>query len=224
MKILIYTPFWGRPEIVAEYVKSIQRLKEHADITLLAILSPEDTNFSDVLDLLPRDTHIVTTPNNPFGAKKNAGLKFARWLEWDYMMELNSDSMVNCEIIDLYKPYMEKKVPFFGLNNLYAVDWYTKKTIFVPDYNHGMSYGAGQMLHRDALKGDLWTAMYNDGMDTDKIKRLRGWGIPEVVVDCRARPMIVELKTNTTINHFKMLERWGAEVPFKIVEDVVTCS
>lgn len=219
MKILIMTPFWKRPEIVKEYVRSLERLPDH---NLVAILSPEDPFYYDIIDHLPLTTFIANVDNHPFGAKKNAGIELAKeldWETWDYLMELNSDSIVNPAIFELYKPYMEKQIPFFGLNNLFIVDYATKRSLFLPEYNDDMTYGAGRMLHRSAFHPPLWTDELNEGMDTNMMTRLKAFNVFETVVDCGDIPMIVELKTNTTINHFKILEtRPHKEVTYEYIK------
>jgi len=139
MKILIITPFWKRPEIVREYVKSVERLKQYTDFELLAIVSPEDPYAWEIIKILPDYAQIAKHKNNPFGAKKNRGAMVAHNFDWDYLLELNSDSIINPAILDLYRPYMEKQVPFFGLKDLFVVDYSTKETLFIPDYNSGMT-------------------------------------------------------------------------------------
>ena len=146
--------------------------------------------------------NVIEHLNYPFGKKKNFGGRMAKTYSWDYLLELNSDTIVNPALFELYRPYMEKRVPFFGLNNLYAVDYKTRESIFIPDYNEGMTFGAGQMLSREAYCCELWTNELNEGMDTSKIVHLRKAGIPETVVDCGEIPMVVDVKTNTTISHF----------------------
>ncbi len=217
MKILIMTPFWKRPEIVREYVRSLARLT--IDFELIAILSPEDPYMYDIIKRLPLNGWTVSAKNSPFGAKKNAGAEAAGQLEWDYLLELNSDSIVNPAIFELYRPYMEEQNPFFGLNNLFIVDYATKRSLFLPEYNDDMTYGAGRMLHRSAFHLPLWTDELNEGMDTNMMTRLQKAGIEETVVDSGDIPMIVELKTNTTINHFKLLEaRPHKEVTYEYIK------
>ena len=215
MKILIMTPFWKRPEIVKEYLRSLERLPKH---DLLAILSPEDPNYWDIMDMLPEGAYVCSIQNSPFGRKKNEGAELAAVLEWDYLMELNSDSIVNPAIFELYKPYMDKRTEFFGLNNLFAVDYATKRSIFCRNYNTDMTFGSGRMLHRSALHLPLWTNELESGMDTNMMSRLKKHGVKETVVDCGETPMIVDLKTNTTLSHFKILERYSEKtVPYEYI-------
>lgn len=210
MKILILTPIWKRPEIVRLFVKSLSRLKFNYD--MLFIVSPEDPFRDEIISFLPSRAFITGIENFPFGRKKNHGLAIAKTLKWDYLLELNSDSIVNPKLMDIYRPYMDRGVPFFGLNNLYVIDYYTKKAVFIPAYNSTggkdvMSYGSGQMLARSACPDRLWEDNLNEGMDTNKICTLRMAGVDETVVDCGDTPMIIDIKTNTTITHFKMLEK-----------------
>lgn len=171
--------------------------------------------------MLPGSTYYIDHENTPFGAKKNAGMSAARQLKWDYLMELNSDSIVNPKLFDLYAPYIAQKTPFFGLNNLYCTDYKTKKSIFISNYNTDMTFGSGRMLHRDALPpGDLWTNELNDGMDTNMMKRLKQAGVHETIVNNDV-PMIVDLKTNTSIWHFKFLQKRGVEVPYEFLTEQI---
>ena len=205
MKILIMTPFWKRPEIVREYVRSLVRLPGH---TLLAILSTEDPHYDFTWKVLPFYTNICEVSNSPLGRKKNGGVRCALNLEWDYLMELNSDSILNPAIFDLYKPYMEKEVPFFGLKDLYVTDYATKESLFIKDYNSGMTYGAGRMMHRSIVEDKMWTDELQCGMDDNCRGKLAKRGIKDVPVHSDV-PMLVDLKTNTTLSHFKILKNLG---------------
>lgn len=215
MKILIFTPIWKRPDIVREWVRSLERLPKHE---LLVVLSPEDPHYDEIEEILPTCWK-VDCANKPFGRKKNTGMEGARQMKWDYLMELNSDSIVNPKLFDLYKPYMDKKTPFFGLNNLFCIDYKTKKCLSVPSYNDDMTFGSGRMLHRSALIDKLWTDELNEGMDTNMMKRLKKAGIRETVVNNGDVPMIVDLKTETTIWHFSMLQKRGFEISYKYLTE-----
>ena len=209
MKILIMTPFWKRPEIVREYVRSLERLFNYADIQLLAVVSPEDPYLGDILEALDSvGAWVVLCGNDPFGKKKNYGLRTLNILEWDYLMELNSDSILNPAIFDLYRPYMEKEIPFFGLKDLYVTDYATKESLFIKDYNSGMTYGAGRMMHRSIVQDKMWTDELQCGMDDNCRGKLEKRGIKDVPVPSDV-PMLVDLKTNTTLSHFIMLKNLG---------------
>lgn len=229
MKILIFTPFWKRPEIVKEYVKSINRLTSIPDHTfeLLAVVSPEDPDLHDIRDHLSTvtvNTHLCYTKNSPLGLKKTIGAEMAKYMDWDYLLELNSDSMVNPEIFAFYKGCMDMGCKFWGLNNLWAVDFKTKETIFIEDYNCGHSFGSGQMLHRSVFSPYMWDVKSECGMDSQKISHLGKMDVPDTVLDCGATPMIVDYKVDTTIWHFRLLKRKGIAVDYRLIKDVIDCS
>jgi len=208
MKILILTPFWKRPEIVAEYFKSLDELWTYADIELLAIVSSEDPHIGEIVNTFSFYTRLIEAENSPFGRKKNAGTTFAKALEWDYLMELNSDSIVNPAIFDLYRPYMERGELFFGLKDLYVTDYATRESLFIKDYNSGMTYGAGRMMHHSIVEDKMWTDELQCGMDDNCRGKLEKRGIKDCPVHSDV-PMLVDLKTNTTLNHFLQLKNLG---------------
>lgn len=201
---------FGRPEIVRLFLEGYKRLKNyHHEISLVCILSPVDDRFYNLLLRMCTDAgaECCIFPNKPLGLKKIAGLKFAcKYFDFDYLMELGSDDIVNPELIDLYKPYMEKKFDFFGLSSLYFVNWETREAMFVKNYNDGQTFGAGRMLHRGSIiTEELWPKDADCGLDTAMTGILKDKGIRETVIDSGDKPMIIDIKSNTTINHWKHL-------------------
>jgi hypothetical protein len=220
MKTCILTPLFKRPEIVRLFLYGYQRLKKYADVMLVCIVSPEDKYRDNLIDMCTDAGAEVCEWSNKFlGEKKNAGMEFALDFEWDYFMDLGSDNIVNPKLFDLYKPYMEKRVPFFGLNNLYVMEWSTKKTLFVEKYNSQNTYGAGRMLLNDAIKIHLWPDCANEGLDTLAMKRLRDAGVHETVIPTGREPYILDIKTDTNINQFMFMEPIGEPVEFSEIGD-----
>lgn len=215
MKTLILTPVFRRPEIVRIFLEGYQRLKEHADIMLVCIVSPEDPHRDYLIDMIiDHDGEVCEWSNKYLGEKKNAGLEFALDFEFDYLMELGSDNLVNPAIFRLYEPYMKKRVPFFGLNNLYVLEWATKKCLYIEKYNSQHTYGAGRMLLNSAITVHPWPDKAQEGLDTLAMKKLKEMGISETVVDVGETPYILDIKTDTNINDFVWFEPIGREVKF----------
>jgi len=207
--ILILTPVYKRPEIVKIFLDGFKRLKKHYDkLILLCIVSPEDKHRDELIEMIfAAGGDVCEYSNKHLGEKKNKGLEFALdWHEWDYMMELGSDNLLNPEIFDLYKPYMDKKTPFFGLNNLYITEWGTKNTIFIQKYNVLHTFGAGRMLLNEAITIHPWTDELSEGLDTNAMKRLRDRGIKETVIDVGEHPYVLDIKTETNINDWVYVE------------------
>jgi len=210
-KILILTPMWGRPEIVKLFLQGYQRVKKYySELELVCIISPEDKFRNQILEMIIEyGGDVCEYSNRWLGEKKNAGLDFAdRWYEFDYLMDLGSDDLLNPEIFKLYKPYMEKNTPFFGLNNLYIHDWETKRTLYLPDYSNGHTFGAGRMLHNDSRKILPWPDRENDNLDMLSRKILKRVGVHETVINSGRTPYVLDIKSATNIGHFELLKNW----------------
>ena len=205
-KILILTPIYKRPEILRIFLEGFQRVKKtYPSLILVCIISPEDkfydTNLKMIMDA---GGDVCEFKNKPLGEKKNAGLDFAlREYDFDYFMDLGSDDLLNSKIFELYQPYMEGDLTFFGLDNLYIHDWYSKRTLFLKNYNGDHTFGAGRMLHRRAIDLPLWPDDAPDGLDTKMQRGLQAKDINDYIIKTGEVPYILDIKTNTNLSHFR---------------------
>jgi len=71
-----------------------------------------------------------------------------------------------------------------------------------------MTYGAGRMMHRSIVEDKMWTDELQCGMDDNCRGKLEKRGIKDCPVYSDV-PMLVDLKTNTTLNHFLQLKNLG---------------
>src|SRR5665648_107754 len=102
-KILLYVPCWHRPEILALFIRNMKaNLPDYAELIPYFVISPEDEYFSDLINLT-QGYNRALIKNEPFGHKKNEGLNRALQLEWDYLMELNSDTVYTSLLWDFHK-------------------------------------------------------------------------------------------------------------------------
>jgi len=87
--------------------------------------------------------------NQPLGRKKNFGLNKAMEMEWDYLMELNSDDVIHPELLDQYGILIGKGAEYMGLQNFTILD---SKTGDMRQVSSDTVYGIGRMYSRKAVE------------------------------------------------------------------------
>lgn len=230
MRILTLIPMWKRPDVVRVMLINLTetRKKIRHSMFVLAIICPHDPDKKE-LETLCREhgVNICYFQNIPLGRKMNAGINYAiNNFEFDYLMNFGSDDLIHPTIFDLYKPYFEQKTLVFGINSLYFYEFETQKTIFFRCYTDGLVVGAGRMIHKSVFemlkqnKMDLYEDEINRSMDSNSSGRLKNWlGIYDTVIDSGEFPYIVDIKTNTNINHITYVEQNTQQI--KIVDKSV---
>lgn len=146
MKILVFTPVWKRPEITKAYCLGIQRLKKSFDVDVLCVLSPEDDSDNKVL-LEEYDIQYILH-RNKLGEKKNAGLQHALTLDFDYLLEMNSDDIIADELLETYRDLMKKGENFIGIRNFVFYDSENGKS---KQCKSTTLFGIGRAYKKEAL-------------------------------------------------------------------------
>ncbi len=120
----------------------------------------------------------IHADNDPLGAKINTGIKKALKHEFDYLMMMNSDDVIDHRLIDeVYEPFFDK--PFFGIDRVTYVNFYTGEAVNM-EYKFSC-LGIGKMISRDLvekMKGDLYPPELNRCLDDNMMDRvIRSQGI-----------------------------------------------
>lgn len=118
---------------------------EHEVSVLCVISEPEYAEMCDEYGF-----NYVSYPNNPVGTKINNGIKYAfDNYDWDYLMIMNSDSVIKPELFDYYNPLFGK-YDFFGVSRVTFVNFYTDEAV---DFDYQFSIlGVGKCLSRKAIE------------------------------------------------------------------------
>jgi hypothetical protein len=210
MKILIITPIWGRSDITEIWAYNLQGVITE-NISVLGIVSEEDPHFERNCDILvSHGWYYCKFANKPLGNKLNAGIEYALTLDWDYMMNLGSDDLIHPAILQLYFPFFEQKKQFFGLNKVFFYEKNTKKLAISKPY----VWGAGRCIERNIIerlknRGEFLYDGYEKGLDCNSIDRIGNLlGIKYEQIETNDFPYIVDIKTNDSLNHFVMLQRF----------------
>jgi len=206
-------PLWRRPEIVIMFINSMRdTLPDYAELIPLFVLSPEDPSI-DSLNAMTKDYDRFYYKNHPLGEKKNAGLQYAvNNIEFDYYMDINSDSLWTEALWKWYKEYFESKNPYFGMKNIYILNILDNIANFLEGYHVDVhdeptALGPGRCLRRDIVMENLplWRSDWPAGMDGCSHYKLTKAGVECTVIDNARVPVLLDIKTLTNINlHFEL--------------------
>lgn len=201
MKIIALIPVWHR---LNELKLCLCSLSEIPQIEPILIISPGEDR--DVIELAQQYRH-VWYENKPIGSKLNYGIDQILDIDFDYLMNLGSDNLINPELIDLYNKTTSK---FIGIDSFYMVDLNKKRTAIFRFHGIDYSPGAGRMVHKSILLKlrKIYIDRFNSGLDScsaDIIKvRL---GISQDILNVKDYPYIIDIKTDQNINSFDSLMR-----------------
>ena len=210
--IMIVMPCWKRDLLFGMVVENLERfIGENADkvrIGVVFVFSPEDESLSAHLDIYKTacfEKDKVMYNNECLGEKLNAGIEAALAYEPDYIMNLGSDDLLHPALMDLYLPYMERKVSVFGVSKLF---FYEKggRCIHFGYYNNPHCVGAGRMIRTEVAKNviEKMGGLYDDhimrGMDYNSGHKMMMCGYKQTLIDSGEFPFVVDIKGDTNIN------------------------
>lgn len=201
IKILIYLAAWKRPFITEICFRGINRLMEHPDFDIQALAVISEDDMEPLCDQY--GINYVYAANSPLGRKKNIGLMYAKEFDFDYLMEIGSDDLVFSELLDKYKPFINKN-HFFGINDIVFID--TETNACRRHRNKGY-YGAGRMISRYALESmnfTLWREDLNNCLDNNSLYNMARKGFMYKQIST-GEPMVVDIKSPENLWPFNHL-------------------
>ena len=232
MKLLLFIPIYGRQDIVETCFEGVERLKKHwpCNIEVLTIVSEEWAEQASKA----RGYHHVYTANRPLGRKFNAGLASALKHDWDYMMRMDSDTLINNKLWRLYEPYFNQGMDLFGMDKCWFYDVPTGRTRLV-DYDLSMLC-AGRCHSRksidkfvksnskvqilEAMAGPFGNHLKNDitYMPGTKAMELQGKGMVHIISTNHTRLWDDDINKCLGNNAYMRLVQYGCSN--KILSDV----
>ena len=221
-KILMLVPLWKRPEIVKLFIERMRlTMPDYFELIPFFVLSQEDQYYK-ILRRLVSGYHVFEYKNNPLGEKKNAGLNEALALEWDYFMDMNSDSVWTPYLWELYRDLVKDLNPYFGIKNLHMIDLLTNRGLFLDKYHIDCTksedtptaIGPGRCIHRAVVEKclPLWRDSFNHGMDGSSHWQIVNNGFECLVIDNGNTATMLDVKTATNLNLFMEMEGEPVEV------------
>lgn len=158
----------------------------------------------------------VYTENDPLGAKINAGIAHAMQNEFDYLMMMNSDDIIKAELLDkYYEPFFESLNPFFGIEKVTYVNFYTKEA---REYRYGFSIlGIAKCIRRDVVervRGKLYNPERNRCLDDGMMDRMIDLKVFPTIVPYEGM-LAMDFKSETNIWPWEKFKNKGVEVCYK---------
>lgn len=214
MKLQVIIPLWKRPHITKICFDNLKKLIseiEHEVSVLCIISEPEYIMMCNEYGF-----NWVFAANDPLGKKLNTGIRYALdKYKFDYLMTMNSDSVIDSKLFKKYYDDLFFKKDFFGVSR---VTFINSKTWDAVDYNYGLSIlGVGKCIKRELVKkafdelGQLYRPDANRGLDD---------GMFDNLIKVKASPYIVEyegqlvydVKSDVNIHPFEKFEKRGLKV------------
>jgi hypothetical protein len=125
--------------------------------------------------------------NKPLGDKINHGIKQALKTDCTYIMMMNSDDVIDAELLNTwYRPYFDKRAAFFGINRVTYVKFGTEEAREVV-YNFSV-LGIGKCIRSDVAKmafkrlGYLYRPTLGKGLDDNMLDNLMQMGVSASIV------------------------------------------
>lgn len=176
MKIQIVIPLWKRPEVTKFCFDELKKLLAESKHQLNVFCVISEPEYIDICESY--GFNWVAAPNNPVGSKINKGIKRALQLfEFDYLMMMNSDSVIKSELIDkVYQPFFDNNEKFFGINKVTYVNFYTKEAREI-NYEYSV-LGIGKCIRRDVVElafnqvGELYRTELSKSLDDTMMDNL----------------------------------------------------
>jgi hypothetical protein len=203
IKILIYLALWKRPKITELCFMGINRLRQSPDfdIQVLAVASEPE-----MLPLCEKyNVNVISHTNLPLGKKKNFGLQAAKSFQFDYLMEIGSDTLVLNELLDSYKEMIGVH-HFFGISDCAFICSETRACRRV---GGASTYGGGRMISRAALQQmewKIWPDELSKGLDNASVRKLAMGGFWYQQVKKKELPLVFDIKSEVNIWAFNHLD------------------
>jgi len=202
INIITFTPVWQRPEIFKICLAGIKRLVNHDKkrFNIRPFFMVSESWAAAELIKLKYDFVYVT--NDPLGAKKNAGIKYAlENYQFDYIMEIGSDDLLTSGYLDLIEPLLLEGIQQLHPSSVYFADARNGEVAF---WETNKVLGAGRCISRKAIetvtrRTTLWEPQGRRGMDTYSWRQLQNVGIGNHLINTRD-VYALDIKSDVNIN------------------------
>lgn len=182
------------------------------EIGVLCVIS--ETEYIEVCNQFGFDW--VFAPNDPLGDKINTGIKKALTYKPDYIMTMNSDSVIKAELLDVwYQPHFDKMEEFFGVD---TVTFINSETNEAREFFYEFTIlGVGKCMRADVVErcfkvlGELYRAKLNKCLDNTMMDNLMRIKCFPKMVKYKGQ-LVFDIKSDVNIWPWKFFENKGKKV------------
>jgi len=173
-RTVILLPIWGRKAITLLCFKSLKALKEKYNFEVMCVVSESWAK----MEAFNHGFKWVEVDNYDLGHKMNVGVDAVMKLDFDYMMNLGSDDIINEKMFEIYEPYINKGVGMFGITEVTFVDSQSKEC---KTCDYQIMIGAGRMISKRYLdqfvivdgKSIMYDKGISKGLDMNSMKKIK---------------------------------------------------
>jgi hypothetical protein len=185
LKLIFLTCTWGRPNITKIFIDSLMKTQKTLESIFdfeNIVVDSENSNFS-VFENTPTNFEYLSYPNNPISNKWNFGANSLRLRDFDYVLFLGSDDIMDMKILLEYQKKMKENFDYIGILDMYVYDQKQSDLYYWSGYEkntgrQGETIGLGRSISNETLKKlnyHPWDNDLNKGLDKTfnfKLKKL----------------------------------------------------
>jgi hypothetical protein len=214
MKIQIVIPLYKRPEVTRvcfDYLKAMIEAVTHHEFSVLCV--SDEIEYYEMCQSYGFE-HIAFK-NDPLGEKINFAIKWAlERNEWDYLMTMNSDSVISPDLFfEYYDSFFGNDV--FGVSRVTYVNFYTDEAV---DFEYHFSLlGVARCMSRQLVKrmfdeiGEVYESFRNKGLDDSVLSNLRQVNVRPMFIQYKGQ-MVYDLKSDVNIHPWEKFADKGVKV------------
>jgi hypothetical protein len=214
MKLQIVIPLWQRPEVTKVCFDNLKELIASIkhDVKVLCVIS--EPEYMDMC--MAYGFEYVAFKNDPLGDKINFGIKWAlERNEWDYLMTMNSDSVVNPKLFFDYYDDLFGVHEFFGVSRVTYAD-FKEGDAYDMEY-HFSVLGVARCTSRKLVErffnevGEFYQGQRNRGLDDSVLYNLRKLNVKPYIIQYEGQ-LVYDLKSEVNIHSMDKFRKIGVPV------------
>jgi glycosyltransferase involved in cell wall biosynthesis len=212
--IIFLTCTYERIEITKIFKKNLIKLQEEfsSEFNFINIVVDSDHSNRDVFQSDDRFIYLEYG-NSPLSHKWNYGSQFLKNINFDNLIIIGSDDILDCKLFNIYKEKIKSDMDLIGIKDLYMYDILKDKMFYWSGYDEssgrlGESIGLARCLSKkivEELNYNLWGLELNKGLDKSMMERITKYCDPfsSYIFNSKDNGFSFDIKSNKNITILK---------------------